>query len=74
MKRVLTVLAVALVMVAMFVATAMPAFAKIQDVDVACENPAGSEPGGQQPSCKNANLTQETEAQNPSGHAPPGQN
>ena len=34
MKRVLTVLAVALVMAAMMVALAMPAFAKIRDVDV----------------------------------------
>jgi hypothetical protein len=35
MKRVLTVLAVALVMAAMMVALAMPASAKIRDVDVA---------------------------------------
>ena len=74
MKRVLTVLAVALVMAAMFVATAMPAFAKIRDVDVACTNQGGNQPGGQQPTCQGGGLEQETEAQNPAGHAPPGHN
>ena len=51
-----------------------PASAKIQEVDISCANPAGNEPGGQQPSCQNENLTQESENQNPSGAAPPGQN
>jgi len=51
-----------------------PAFAKIQEVAISCENPSGNEPGGQQPACKNENLTQESENQNPSGAAPPGQN
>jgi hypothetical protein len=73
-KRMLTVLAVALVMAAMFVATAMPAFAKIQPVDVSCTNQGGNQPGGQQPSCQSGGLDQETENQNPSGQAPPGQN
>ena len=49
-------------------------FGKIQNVDIACSNPAGNQPAGQQPSCQNDNLTQESENQNPSGHAPPGQN
>ncbi len=74
MKRILTVLAVALVMAALFVATAMPAFAKIQSVDTQCTTNGGQQPGGQQPSCKGGGLTQETENQNPSGKAPPGQN
>jgi hypothetical protein len=43
------------------------------EVDVACTNLSGAEPGGQQPSCENNNLIQESENQNPSGHAPPGQ-
>jgi hypothetical protein len=36
----------------------------------------GNQPGGQQPSCEGSGLTQdtETENQNPSGAAPPGQN
>ena len=55
-----------------FVAT--PAEAKITEEDVSCANPAGNEPGGQQPSCHNDNLVQESEKQNPSGAAPPGQN
>ncbi|MDQ3887821.1 MAG: hypothetical protein M3251_00960 [Thermoproteota archaeon] len=54
------------------------AFAKIQQVVVEerCENPAGQEPGGQQPRCKGEGQTQitETENQNPAGKAPPGQN
>ena len=51
------------------------AFAKIQPVDTACTNNGGQTPTGQQPSCTNTNgLTQQTENQNPAGHAPPGQN
>jgi hypothetical protein len=42
MKRMLTVVALALVLAAMIVATAMPAFAKIRSVDTACENPGGN--------------------------------
>ena len=49
------------------------ASAKIQEVviDGRCENPAGNEPGGQQPRCKAESHTQitETENQNPSGKA-----
>ncbi len=48
--------------------------AKIQPVDISCTNNAGHEPGGQQPSCKGSSLTQESENQNPAGHAPRGQN
>jgi hypothetical protein len=57
---------------------ATPVQAKIQTVvtEECCENPAGNEPGGQQPQCTGAGQTQitETENQNPSGAAPPGQN
>ena len=61
--------------VAMLVSSlATPVQAKIQEVDISCANPSGNEPGGQQPSCKNENLTQESENQNPSGAAPPGHN
>jgi len=74
MKRILTVMAVSLVMAAMLVAMAMPAFAKITPVDTVCTNNGGNQAGGQQPSCKGGGQTQETENQNPSGRAPPGQN
>ncbi|HZF58981.1 MAG TPA: hypothetical protein VEZ19_10960 [Rubrobacter sp.] len=50
------------------------AFAKIQSVDTACTTKGGGMPGGQQPTCKGGGLDQQTENQNPSGHAPPGQN
>ncbi len=66
MKRILTVLAVALITAAMMVAMGLPAFAKITPV---CQNPGGQEPQGQ---CQGQALT--VENQNPAGHAPPGQN
>lgn len=50
------------------------AFAKITEEDVACENPSGKRPPGQQPECQNENLDQITENQNPAGKAPPGHN
>ena len=74
MKRMLTVVALALVLAAMIVATAMPAFAKIREVDTACENPGGNLATGQQPTCKTEAHEQESENQNPSGAAPPGHN
>ena len=53
---------------------AIPAEAKITEEDVSCTNAGGNQPGGQQPSCQGGGLTQESENQNPSGAAPPGQN
>ena len=50
------------------------AYAKIAATDTSCTNGGGNQPGGQQPSCQGAGLTQETENQNPAGSAPPGQN
>lgn len=50
------------------------AFAKISSVDTSCTNKGGHQPGGQQPSCTGGGLTQQSENQNPVGHAPPGQN
>ena len=64
MKRVLTVIVVALVMAALMVVTVAPAFAKITPVKV---NGGGNTPNGQ------ANGVP-SENQNPSGHAPPGHN
>ncbi len=61
--------------VAMLVSTiATPVAAKIQPVDTSCTNNGGQQPGGQQPSCQGAGLTQQSENQNPAGKAPPGQN
>jgi hypothetical protein len=50
------------------------AFAKITSVDTACTNNGGNQAGGQQPTCNNNGQTQETENQNPAGHAPGGHN
>jgi hypothetical protein len=78
--RVPSVAAIAAALALAVVATSMltPAFAAIKPVttDTSCTNGGGNEPGGQQPSCTGGGLTQqtETENQNPSGAAPPGQN
>jgi hypothetical protein len=64
--------ALALALLATSMAT--PASAKISSVDVSCTNPGGNQAGGQQPTCTGAGQTQQTENQNPSGAAPPGQN
>ncbi|MFP3991132.1 hypothetical protein U9R90_27415 [Streptomyces sp. E11-3] len=48
--------------------------AKIKPEPISCTNPGGHLPGGQQPECKGGAHTQETENQNPAGHAPPGHN
>lgn len=57
--------------VAMIVSSlATPVQAKISEPS--CTNAGGNEPGGQQPACKNDQLTQNP-ARNPAGNEPPGQ-
>ncbi len=70
MKRMLLVLAVALVMAAIMAVMASTAFAKI--TPASCETQGGNQPPGQQPVCQGGGLEQEP-ATNPSGKAPPGQ-
>jgi multisubunit Na+/H+ antiporter MnhC subunit len=64
MKRIITVLAVALVLAAMVVVMAMPAFAKITTTQT---NGGGNTPNG------SANGVP-TVSSNPANHPPPGQN
>ena len=64
MKRVLTVVVVALVMAALIVVTVAPAFAKIEPVK---RNGGGNTPNGQANGVPTVN-------ENPAGHAPPGHN
>jgi Spy/CpxP family protein refolding chaperone len=75
-KTILAIVAVvaAIGLAATTVATSNLAYAKISSVDTSCSNGGGNEPGGQQPTCTGGGLTQESENQNPSGSAPPGQN
>jgi hypothetical protein len=74
----LAAMAVALSVAMLVSSVAAPVAAKITPVttDTGCTNGGGNSPGGQQPSCTGSGLTQqtETENQNPSGAAPPGQN
>ena len=70
-RRFVLGLGTAFVAASLFAGTAQ---AKIASVDTSCDNPAGHQPGGQQPSCNNDTLTQHSENQNPAGHAPRGQN
>ena len=64
MKRILLVLTVALVMAAMIVAMAMPAFARLHTVQ---ENGGGHDPKG-------AAYGVPTYVENDPGHRPPGHN
>ena len=50
------------------------AYAAISSANTGCTNQGGNQPGGQQPTCSGGGLTQQTENQNPAGHAPSGQN
>jgi hypothetical protein len=50
------------------------AVAKISPVDTACTTNGGGTPQGQQPTCNGGGLDQQTENQNPAGHAPGGHN
>ncbi len=56
------------------IAAPLSAFAAITQVDVSCTNNGGQQPAGQQPTCTGGGLTQQTQNQNPTGFAPPGQN
>ena len=73
-RRLGAVLAAVAAAFALGIGSAGVADAKIQPVDTQCTNNGGHQPGGQQPSCTGGGLTQESENQNPAGHAPPGQN
>ena len=66
MKRMFTVLAVAVVMAALVVATVMPAFAQSAKAGFTTKNPGGQEQGctGNNPNCETTNR---------GGNAPPGQ-
>lgn len=66
----IAVMAVTLSVAMLVSSIATPAAAKISPPS--CTNPAGNEPGGQQPVCKGEGQTQNP-ARNPAGHAPPGQ-
>jgi hypothetical protein len=68
------VVASALALVVLATSMVTPVFAKIQEVDTSCTNAGGNQPGGQQSTCTGGGLTQQSENQNPSGAAPPGQN
>ncbi len=74
MKRMFAIFLACLFMMAAMAVMAMPAFAKITEEPTACETKGGGTPPGQQPECQGESLEQETENQNPSGKAPPGQN
>jgi hypothetical protein len=67
------VLFVTALMLALMMSLGGMAFAKISSVDTSCSS-GGTNPPGQQPTCTGGGLQQNTEQQNPSGHAPPGQN
>ena len=77
-KRIGLLMVAALMAAMMMVATAAPAFAKITPAEPpSCENKAGHEPPGKQPSCGNSEgLIQNPGkcAANPTGKCPPGQN
>jgi len=74
----LAAMAVALSVAMLVSSVATPVAAKITPVteDTGCVNNGGQRPPGQQPTCSGGGLTQETETenQNPTGFAPPGQN
>ncbi|MGC0332387.1 hypothetical protein RKD23_005377 [Streptomyces sp. SAI-170] len=73
-KRLVTALGAGAAVCALSLGGATVADAKIQPVDTQCSNNGGQTPKGQQPTCTGGGLNQETENQNPSGFAPPGQN
>jgi hypothetical protein len=68
------VVASALALAAVAVSMLTSAFAAISSVDTSCTNAGGNQAPGQQTTCTGSGQTQQTENQNPSGAAPPGQN
>ena len=75
MRKLKTGAAALVLALALGVFTAGGALAAITPVDTSCTNNGGQQPGGQQPTCQNSGgLDQQSENQNPAGHAPPGQN
>ncbi|PWI18777.1 hypothetical protein DI272_35035 [Streptomyces sp. Act143] len=74
MKRIATALGAGAAVLALSLGGAGVAHAKIEPVDTSCTNNGGHEAPGQQPTCTGGGQTQNTENQNPAGHAPPGQN
>ena len=73
-RRITMLIMAAMLALTMALGGAGAVSAKITQVDTGCETRGGGEPGGQQPTCKGGGLEQQTENQNPSGKAPPGQN
>ena len=74
-KTIFAVLAaIAMMAVVTSVFVAVPVEARITQEPISCTNAGGNQPGGQQPQCQGGGLTQQSEAQNPAGNAPPGQN
>jgi hypothetical protein len=73
-KRVATVLGAGAAICALSLGRPGVAEAKITPVDIQCTNRGGHAPEGQPTTCKGNGLIQETENQNPAGHAPPGHN
>jgi hypothetical protein len=71
MKRRLTAALVGLALAISMVGTAS---AKITPTDTSCSTSSGHNVQGQWPTCTGGGLDQQTENQNPSGKAPPGQN
>jgi hypothetical protein len=74
MKRVGAAIAATAAAFALGLGGASVADAKIQPVDTSCTNGGGNTPNGQQPTCTGGGLDQNTENQNPAGHAPGGHN
>ena len=70
MRKRISLLIAALMLALTMSFGSVAAFAKI--TPPSCENPAGHNPPGQQPTCKGEGLEQQP-ALNPAGHAPPGQ-
>ncbi|MFE9018406.1 hypothetical protein ACFYNL_07505 [Streptomyces sp. NPDC007808] len=73
-RRIATALGAGAAVLALGLGGAGVADAKINPVPTQCVNNGGQTPNGQQPACTGGGLIQESENQNPAGHAPPGQN